>query len=794
MKIGMKFKNGIYVYFFIVSYLCSNSLFAQFDNLKFENYSTLEGLSSSTCVEIFQDSEGYLWFGTIDGLNKFDGYSFDIYRPVLDDPNSISNNRINSIVEDNDGNLWVGTGNGLNVFQKTKQKFYRIELYKDRKNSTVSTDVINDLLYDKITNTLWIANSSGVSQCSLEGVDQNSFDNIPFTHYQNSSNDLHSLDNNNAVNIVSDLSNRIWVVTEGAYLNAYNTKSDNFDRVEVKVTSAFALDHIPKLMLADSDGDFWIGNDLSKLVRWDRKSNSFELKSYADAPTPIFHMYQDKNGFIWIATDGYGIFIIDKDRGVTQHLNHNPVDPFSLPNDQPSNILEDKNGIFWIATYNKGVSKLALFKSSFGHYFHQPGNKNSLSTYIAQSVLEDEYNNIWIGTDGGGINLFDEKTNSFRHFFSDPDKPTTISSDKIIYLTESYDHHIWVCTWDGGLNKFDPSTKEAKRFLHKVSDPYSIGQNTVWCAVEDSQHRLWLGTQTAGLNVFDPESESFHSYTHDADDSTSLLSDFVFSTFIDSKSRLFVGTSLGLAVVYLNDLSAYIPEQIKFESIRQGKLQGYRINYIFEDKIGNIWVGSDLGLHKLSSELTFIQSYSIKEGMPNNLILGITEDSEGYIWATTKSGLTRLNPKTGELKNFNMKDGLQGMEFQSKSIDKTHDGRILVGGINGFNLFNPSEINTGSEKVTPAFTRFRLNNRVINVGDTVNQRVLLENTLNETTDLVLKYYERYISIEYVALHYQNPDRVQYAYKMIGLDDDYIEVGKTGSQITQTYLRVTTPLR
>lgn len=770
---NLRSRNPIIFLFGIFCFLFAE-VNAQFSNLKFESYSTLEGLSSSTCEELFQDSDGYLWFGTIDGLNRYDGYTFEIFRPVLNDNNSISNNRINSIVEDGDGNLWIGTSNGLNIFQKQKEIFFRIPLFYNQITNANSRDIVNDLHYDKRSNTLWIATNNGISKLFLEGVDRSAYQDLSFKHYSQKINNNYAIDN--VTTIVEDLNGKIWIATDGEYLNSYNFEKDIFERKTLGIPLDYSFGHIPNLLLVDSDGDIWIGNDASKLVVWNRKTDKIKINSYTKTPTSVFHLYQDNSGLIWIATRGNGIYLVDKVKGLKQHIEHNPEDPFSLPNNQPSKILEDKDGIFWIATYNKGVSKLDLSKSSFGHHFHQPGNINSLSTFIAQSVLEDRKNRIWVGTDGGGLNLFDEKENSYKHYHSDAGNPRTISSDKILYLVESYDNSIWVCTWDGGLNMFNPDNGNSKRYMNDSSDPYSIGQNTVWCAVEDSLHRLWLGTQNAGLNVFDPNTEKFYSYYNRTEDSTSLISNFVFSTFIDSRNRLFVGTSLGLCVVYLSELTTYIPERIEFKTIKEKNLQGYRINYIYEDQSGNIWVGSDLGLHKLSNNLSLLQSYSINEGLPNNLVLGITEDDEGYIWSTTKYGLSRLNPETNEFKNFNIYDGLQGLEFQSKSIDKTEDGRILVGGINGFNLFNPEDLYEGTGSTKPVFTQLRLNNQIVQVGDTINGRVLLNSSISDTEELVLKYNERNFGIEYVALHYRNPESVQYAYRIIGLDDEYIIAG------------------
>lgn len=750
---------------------------AQYMNLKFENYSTMEGLSSSTCVEIFQDSEGFLWFGTIDGLNRYNGYEFEIYRPVLNDPNSISNNRINAIVEDGNGRIWVGTSNGLNVFHKGSGDFTRVKIKQGGNDSDREGNIVNDLLYDENTNILWIATRHGLSKLDLNKIDPG-LKNAEFSHYVHQQDNNASIDQNDVTSIQKDKENNIWIGTSGKYLNRYIPGEDNFERIYIDAPRPFELDHLPKAIFIDNENDIWLGNDLSQLILYDIKEKIFRpVLSGIKSNIPVFHISQDKNGIVWISTDGYGIYLIDKKKGIIQHITHNPSDPYSLPNNQPSHVLEDKDGIYWIATYNEGVSKLALSKSVFSHYFYEPGNSNSLSTRIAQAVIQDRKKRIWIGTDGGGLNLLNENENSITHFRNVPGDPSSLSSDKILYLTESFDGSIWVCTWDGGLNKFDPAKKQAIRYKHDESDPFSIGQNTIWCAVEDSLQRLWLGTQTAGLNLFDPQTQRFYSFTNNSNDSSSLTNDFVFSIFIDSNNRLLVGTSLGLSIADLDSLSGDLPEDIHFYEPDAKDIQDIRINYITEDQFGNIWIGSDLGLHKLNADLEQVRSYSTREGLPNNLILGIVEDNSGYLWITTKSGLSRLDPQDHTFKNFNVHDGLQGMEFQSKSIDKASDGRILIGGINGLNIFDPDQIPSGRTSLNPVITKFKLFNKEINKGDTVNARVLLEKRLSQTKDLQLKYNEAYLTFEFVALYYQNPERVEYAYKMEGLDDDFIFSGQ-----------------
>ncbi|MEQ8678795.1 MAG: two-component regulator propeller domain-containing protein [Cyclobacteriaceae bacterium] len=748
---------------------------AQYSNPKFESFSTTEGLSSSTCLEVFQDSEGFLWFGTIDGLNRYDGYEFEVFKPIIGNPNSISNNRVNSIAEDGHGNIWVGTSNGLNVYNKDTHKFYRIPLHRDNPDNILIRDIINVIYFDKSMNILWVGTKNGLHKTSLERFNVFTSIALEFDHYTNSPGNLNTLDNNDIEHIYAEGSGAICVVTAGSYLNRYHSEVDHFERVLIDVPRPFALNHLPKETLLDRNGKLWIGNDLSKIVVWDQSKDRFELLSPINQTIPIFDLYQDKRGYIWVATDGFGVYLMDEQGYIVQHMEHDPTIPFSLPNNQPSKVLQDQQGIFWFATYNEGVVKLVLSKSNFGHYFYRSGSENGLSAPIAQSVLQDSREQLWIGTDGGGLNLFLEESEKFKHFRHLANNPRSLSSDKILFLEESYDGGLWICTWDGGLNKFDPVTGQVTRFLHNPADETSIGQNTVWCAVEDKRHWVWVGTQTSGLNVYLPEKDIFKRFTYKESDSLSLNSDFVFSLFIDSKERLLVGTSTGLSVLELSGIEVPDLDSLRFQALVEKNLLGNRVNYITEDHEHNIWLGTDLGLHKLNDQLQLIRSYSVIDGMPNNLILGVKEDDSHDIWITTKSGMSRLKVKSNEVETFNVNDGLQGVEFQSKSIEKTRDGRIVAGGINGFNIFNPANVGDTLVELKPSITRLRIFNNIINVGDTLNGRVLLDRALDQTEKLILNYDEGYLTFEFLALHLKNPEGVKYAYRMEGLEEDFVQV-------------------
>ncbi|MFB9056180.1 two-component regulator propeller domain-containing protein [Mariniflexile ostreae] len=771
----MTIKHCVIIFFCLLS----NWVVGQFNNLKFENLDTVDGLSSSTCNEIFQDKEGFLWFGTIDGLNKYNGYEFEVYRTILNDPTSLSNNRINAIEEDREGHLWIGTNNGLNLFNKQTNKFTRINLYKQLSLSNSPQKIINDLFYDDSSNTLWVATNNGAIKILLGDENLNS-KAFKFSYYINDQSNLNSLDNNGVNVILKDENNAIWISTNGMYLNRYNANKDNFDRVYINSKRPYELNHIPKRFFLDADGDFWIGNDLSNFIVWNTKENSFNHVSFAETNIPIFDFFQDDDGVFWVPTEGHGLYLFTKEAGkvtLKQHIVKNLSDPFSLPNNKPSKVFQDRSGIYWIGSYDKGVSELDPSQYAFGHYYYQPDNPNGMSEKTVQAVLQDSKKRIWISAYNGGLNLFNEETHTFKHYSNDPKNKNSLSSNKILYTFEDHNSNIWICTLDGGLNKFNPETHTFERFWHQPADSLSLGQNSVWTGTEDSENRLWLGLRTEGLSLYDPNTKHFHNYKNIYGKDNSLLSNNVLCLFVDSKNRLLIGTSLGLNVVDLNKLDGFIPKKINFKEVKGNGIEGIGINYVTEDHLGNIWVGADSGIYKLNPDLALMQSYSSLNGLPNNLVVGIVEDDNYDIWATTKGGLSLLNIKTQQFKNFNAQDGLQGPEYQSKSIEKTKDGRIIIGGINGFNIFKPSDINIPESVIlTPQITSFKLNNKPVVAGDSINGRVILNKSISNTQDLTLKYNENYISFEFVALYFENPVQVQYAYKMKGLDNEFVDIG------------------
>lgn len=760
-------KTAIFVILLIV-WQSSFAIKNQYSYLSFENYSTSEGLSSSTCTNIFQDSDGFIWFGTIDGLNLFNGYEFKVFRPVVNDVHSISNNRINSITEDYKKQLWIATNGGVNIFSKLTKKFYRISIEWEN-HSSEHPNYINQVIYDDNQNIIWFSCKQGIGMITDTNVDILKTNKLK-AHLFEFNEENHSVNTHYPTIIYKD--KELWIITEDRSVHKFNYSKLEFGIQKQFSLSPSSIDFLPTKFIIDNKQNFLFGNSLRELHYWIPKQDSTVELSISSINAPIFNIYQDSKSRIWISTDGYGLYLLDAELNLIAHIKHNPSIKSSLPNNQPSYVLESKDGLFWIASYNKGFSKLDFSQEAFGHIAAETNNPKSLSGTIVQAVLEDCRGNIWIGTDGYGLNKYNEKTNTFEHLSKNSGTELSknkLSSDKILHLMQDHNENIWISTWDGGINKYNPHTKQINHYEHHKDNTQSIGQNTAWYSLEDRHGDIWVGTQSAGINILKIKENKFIKYTIGKSNCEGLISNFIFTLFIDNKNRLLVGTDIGFCYAQLPQEPITEDTKLSFSLLPSSKLYKYRVNYIFQDSLNNIWIGTDLGLHKLDNKLQLTQSYTAQDGLPSNIILGIVQDNDNFLWLTTKNGIARLNPNTNNIHSFNTSDGVQDIEFQSKSIYKTQDGRIIAGGMNGFNLFNPLLIVPESKTISPRITDIKINNKSIQAYDTLSNRVLFTNETNSLKSIILKHNENQISFSFVALNYSNPEKMQYSYQLEGID-------------------------
>ena len=732
--------------------------------VRFERISTQHGLSNSTVRCIFQDSRGFMWFGTEDGLNRYDGYSFSVYRHDPEDPNSLASNDVRALAEDQNGIMWVGTwGGGLDRFDPETGMFTHFQHNPDLpwSQSGPSSNYVVSIAEDH-EGALWIA-------ASASGVDRFDPQTGEFTH-------AHSLSgfSSEIRDIHVDRSGVIWFATVGRGLYSLDRSTLTGEGDTGGVPDAYAV--IPALgdidfyihnpndphslssdlvlsIYEDSKGMLWVGTS-EGLNRLDQNTGQFTRyrhhpgRSHSLSSDIVFSIYEDREGTLWVGTLD-GLNILSSDTGWFTHYRNVPNDPYSLSSNFVVSLYEDQAGTLWVGTVGGGVNKADSFSARFAQYQNDPNDDNSLNNNFVQAILEDRDGALWIGTLGGGLNRLDRATRQWDHYVNLVGDPSSLSSNLVQSVYQDAQGVLWVGTDGNGLNRFDPQTERVVYYHHDPSDPGSLSGDDVGWILEDAHGVLWLGTN-AGLERFDREEERFTLY----------LSYPVSHIYQDSEGALWLSTNIGLHK-YDRRFTYY-----QHDPQDPSTLSDNRVIVVMEDHSGVLWVGTAGGLNRFDrASQTFVR-YTEEDGLPHNAILGILEDQQGNLWLSTENGLSRFDPQTQVFTNYDIRDGLQGSLFVQRSFYKSDDGEMFFGGVNGFNAFYPEDIEDNPHPPPIVLTSLTLNGEEINVGAPVE-------ALEAVT---FRWPDDSFEFEFAALNYSQPDKNVYAYMLEGFDEDWLYVG------------------
>jgi signal transduction histidine kinase/ligand-binding sensor domain-containing protein len=733
--------------------------------IRFEKISIEQGLSQSSVYSIYQDSQGFLWFGTEDGLNKFDGYNFTVYRHDPDDPLSLSDNTILSIFEDKSGLLWVGTyGRGLNRFDRDGEQF-TVFRHDPEDTSSLVYDTVNALNVDSL-GRLWVGTSGG-----LERYDSNS---EKFIHYQHDPENSNSLSHNRITTIHLDQTGELWIGTHGGGLNRYDPANDQFIRYtkDSENPSKISSDYVTSIS-EDQSGKLWIGTADGGLNEFDPKTEKFI--TYIQEPLNINNLSEisissvevDQNGKIWIGSHGTGIFVFDPYSSQYQHFQSEQGDLFSLSQDQVIELFVDRSGIVWIGTFGGGVNKFDPTTTRFTHFRHIPSNPDSLSSNIVMSIAENEDGNLWIGLLGGGLDLINRADGSVVHFQNDPNNPESLGSNDVWYVYLDQENSLWVGTNGGGLERLDPETGEFNHYVSDPDDPDSLSLNAVNVIFEDREGMLWIGTNGGGLDRLDRNTDTFFHFVHDPEDLTSLSSNRIWTITEDRTGRLWIGTGGG-GISVLDQQSGKFT-QYKHDPDDPKSLGDTDIFSIYEDSRGAVWIGTyGSGLDKFDPTTGTFEHYRVSEGLPNNVVYGILEDENGFLWLSTNLGLSRFDPRTETFKNFDVSDGLQGNEFNVGASYVGKNGEMFFGGINGLTSFYPSAIQESNFLPPIVLTALKQDGEDVYPGQSIEN----------LDQIILNSSNNNFEFEFVALNFSHPEKCQYAYKLDGFDDDWNFIGQS----------------
>jgi signal transduction histidine kinase/ligand-binding sensor domain-containing protein/DNA-binding response OmpR family regulator len=770
---------GCKLYLVLIFQTISLYVFAQDQPIHFQRIGSRSNLSELNVNTIFQDSYGFIWVGTLDGLNRFDGNKFKIFRNSVADSTSISNNYITHIAEDKNGDLWIATlGGGLNKYNRKKNSFYHYR-HNAKQANTIASNGIRNLAFDKAGN-LWIGYQEA-------GLDEYQVTKNKFIHYTHNDKDPGSLSDNNIRSICVDSRNNLWVGTANGGVNLYNNATKTFSAFKHDADNEASISgNNISCIFEDSGHRLWIGTyEGGGLNLYDGNTRTFRhFKHNANdnnsiSGNSIQSIAEDGDQNLWIGVENNGLCIFNYAQNKFTSHYQDDVDYTSIASNSVDIIVKDNIGNMWIGTYASGLSLYKKIKENFSHYKHN-SLPESLSNNYVLGLYQDRKNNIWIGTDGGGLNLFDPGKGSFKAYKHKPNDKSSLTGDYVLAIQQDDKDNLWVGTWGNGLSVMNANTHKFRSYTHNPNDSTSLGDDRVYALTTTPDHKIWIGTFGQGLDLYNPKTNNFTHYRHRANDDKSLSDNNINSLMADSKGNLWVGTSDG-------GLNLFNQQTGTFTAYRnnpsKNSISNDAVLDLLEDHAGNIWICTFEGLNRLDPKTGRFTVFKTEDGLPNNYTYAIKEDNSGNFWVSTNTGISKYNPITKKFKNFTVDDGLQADEFKAKSSLKDKDGKLYFGGVNGFNVFDPERVVPARYNPPLVLTDFQIFNSSIPVAKNGHDHSPLKQDISITKAITLHYDESVISFEFVSLDYALSNRTVYAYQLEGFDKNWNHVGRKN---TATY--------
>jgi ligand-binding sensor domain-containing protein/signal transduction histidine kinase len=719
-------------------------------SIRFERIGIEQGLSQSSVNTILQDSQGFLWFGTEDGLNRYDGYSFQVYLPDLDNPASISDRWVTALAEDDEGYLWVGTRQGgLNRFDP-RSGLFTVYRRDPAQKSSLSANWIRALWFDG-RGVLWVGTSAGLDQ----------FDPKTGTFIHLVTEDGLTRERINA--LYEDGQGRIWVGTNEGF-GRYEADGQSFKSFKPGPgnPNGLASGQVTSLQ-EDTDGNLWIGTSRG-LLRMDRYTGLFKFYLHEEenpnslASDSVTCLYLDDTGGFWVGThDGLDFYNARTDRFV--HYRNQLANDNSLSNNTIYSIHEDKSGVLWIGTYTGGLNKYNRQQDRFTYYRHDPENANSLSGNMVFPIHVEAGGIVWIGTYGAGLERLNPVTRRFTHYRHDPNNPDSLSSDEVYSILMDSNGYLWVGT-SRALDRFDPRTGKFTHY-HPTSKEEDVNLSAlpVYVIYEDSAGILWFGTSD-GLDQFEPLTETFIHYRPNNNENSNQI----IALAEDSGNHLWIGTFSGGLHRFNEKGEGFI--NYFNDPLDPDSLANNSVFSIHEDRRGNLWFGTGGGLDLYDPITDTFIHRTDKDGLPNNVIYGILEDDAGDLWMSTNNGLSRFDPVKNQFRNFTASDGLQSNEFNMSAFAYSSRGEMYFGGINGFNSFRPLDI-TDSAYVPPV---------VLTSLSQEGKPIESDEQVQYASEITLTWPQNQFEFEFAALAYGQPSRNQHAYMLENFDSAWNYIG------------------
>jgi PAS domain S-box-containing protein len=702
--------------------------------LRFTHLTTTDGLANSHVEVIFQDSRGFMWFGTRDGLSRYDGYRFITYRHNPDNPNSLMGNNISDIIEDDQGRLWISGGGGVTLFDPRLERFTPLPL--DSPKSVIT-------LFRAGNGLIWLGTATGELLC-VEPTTQH------ITPYQLSG-DTPDDFSYRIWDIIEDRNGHLWLAASSVLMQ-FDPQTEQVDRY----TPADGPGEIRSLY-EDEDGYIWFsGLTLHKL---DPASKTITTYPASLDSMPIVQTMVDQNQQMWLATL-LGLFRFDlRTEQFTGHFTHNPTDPNSLSSDRTFSLFEDQAGLIWIGTENAGLNLLDPRQSQFTYYRHDPDNPDSLGAARVTSLVGDASGLVWLGADTS-LDRFDPVSGQIDHYY--PSLPITPTPNGISALYQDEVGQVWFGLANE-LYRFNPDSAQFTAYQppgSRVDGP----PNPITTIYQDKTGLLWVGRQRGGFFSFDPHTGTFQP------------SDIG----LDNVQAIYADAAGGLWLAYAGELSRF---DLQRQQLDHYQAPYEQVNALYQDPAGQVWAAAMDGLYRFNPVTDSFTAYTDRAGLPSNRVMAILPDQAGNLWFSTSQGLSRFNLQTETFRNYDVSDGLQGNEFVAGAAWQAPNGRMYFGGEYGLTAFYPNHIEDTPYQPPVVLTEARLFNEPLTIGENSP----LSQAINFTDQLTFNYDQSIISFEFAALSYAAPHKTRYRYKLDGFEDDWNEVGSDRRFATYTHL-------
>jgi len=737
----------------------------------FKHLTVENGLSNNWVKCILKDRDGFMWFGTFNGINRYDGSQFKVFQS--DDNTNLGDNIIECLAEDAEGNVWVGTfSGGIHRFDRNTETFTQFQ-HDPNKTSSISGNRICSIFSDR-EGKLWIGTDAGLD---LFDPVQNSF-----THYLNKPDDAGSITRGLVSSIYEDHNGQLWIGTEFG-LNIFHRDEKQFVHFHhnPKDNRSLAEDYV-KAIYEDKYGHIWLGTWGGGLDKFDGTTKTFQHFQHAQSSpwvlsnNSVLALAGNNEDLIYIATEGGGLNVFDIQKEQFTQMVPDLINTRSINSNSVHTLYyDDEIGMLWAGTYNGGVNYFSKWDKSF--VLHQAGVFGLNNNHVT-SIAEDQQGRLWIGTDGGGINVLDQVKGKYTYIGKEEGNKDGLQSNAILSLLCDKNNSIWVGTYNGGLDVIQPATGTIKHYSHKPGDSKSLSEKNVSVIYEDKRGNIWAGTMFGGLNLFDRKTQTFTSYVHDPSDAGSIVDNFIYGIYEDRLGRLLVQTGKGLEI--------FDYKTGHFERFNPNLTTNFGVPVtLLEDSQGNLWVGSqENGLFRIDRTGVKLTRYQIEDGLPSNSITGILEDESGNLWISTQRGLCKfeeavINADKVNIHVYAVEDGLQGSEFKRGAYCKMKNGHLAFGGQNGFNVFDPLKIKVNPFFPSVSITGFKIFNKDVDFRKASTLKI----PITETEAIRLMHNQSVFTFEFSALSYILPEKNQYAYMMEGFEETWNYVG---TQRSATY--------